>query len=244
MAYVKVTKRLIKAICALVASVVLAIGVCLAWYVQNQKVEGNGLNAHLNDVNIKSFTVKAYSLKDKRETTGVTTYKVVAPVTEDEDGGIKMEAYGNLWGRETALLLEFKYQFNQVLNKNYAIYAELEKNIGEVIENEVTGTEFDFLCDLSMATGFYGAAVDGGVAEDGAAVTRKAALTADDEDEKYINLNGGSATESDDVLTFYCIIDYVSDNMDSLYLRVCELGGTIWSKMLFKDDINFYMQEV
>lgn len=240
----KASIRLIKALVALAASLVLCIGVCFAWFAMNNNVYANGLRSQVNDVNIKSFTVTAYSLKNKRVSSGTMTYKVDAPVTADNDGGVKMEAYGNLWGRETALLLEFKYEFSENLGKNYAIYAELEKTIGEVIENETAGTEYDFVCDLSLATEFYGAVVAGGEATEGASVTRYAALTADANNENRVNLNGGSASESDDVFTFYCIIDYDAGNMDSLYLKVCELGGSIFSKMLFKDDIDFYMQEV
>lgn len=239
----KASVRLVKALIALVVSLVLCIGVCLAWFAFNDDVDANGLNPQIKSVNIKTFTVTAYSLKDKRVSSGTTTYKVVAPVTPD-DSGVKMEAYGNLWGRETALLLEFKYTFSENLGKNYAIYAELAKTIGEVIENETTGTDFDYVCDLSSATEFYGATVAGGEASEGASVTRNAALTANADNEHVINLNGGNASETDDEFTFYCIIDYDADNMDSLYMKVCELGGSIWSKMLFKDDIEFYMQEV
>lgn len=236
----KATKRLVKALIALVASVILCIGACLAWFATNNDVNANGLQSQINDINIKSFTVTAYSLKGKKVTSGVTTYAVGSEVTPN-NGGINMEAYGNLWGKETALLLEFKYEFNENLGKNYAIYAELEKTIGEVIKNTATGTEYDFLCDLSLATGFYGATVAGVTAD--SVVTRNGELTAEDEDEKQINLNGGAAAYGDG-LVFYCIIDYDARNMESLYLEICEMGGSIFSKMLFEDDISFYMQEV
>ena len=159
----KISKRLIKAIIALVASVALCVGICFAWYARNEKLKADGVTSSIKSINIKSFTVTAITLKDKTtqrvDGKDVTTYSVGTVVS---DTSALMAPYGNLDGDETALLLEFKYTFNEVLGKNYGIFAHLQMLIGDgkVVE-ETEHQEYDFKCDLSSATCFYGATVDG-----------------------------------------------------------------------------------
>ncbi len=233
----KISKRLIKAVIALVASLVLCIGICFAWYAQNEKLKANGANFGIRSINIKSFTVTAISLKDKTTSkTGVTTYTVDKVVSGTS---AMMAPYGNLDGDETALLLEFKYTFNEALGNNYGIFAHLQMLIGDgKVEEEKQYTDYDFKCDLSSATCFYGATVDG------TKVTLNDEIT--ETGENLVSLNGGAATDNvaDTELTFYCIIDYDVTDIDQLYLKAGDMGGDIWSQMRFVNDIDFYMAEV
>ncbi|MDE7257048.1 MAG: hypothetical protein K2N50_03730 [Clostridia bacterium] len=237
----KASKGLIKAVIAFVASVVLCVGVCFAWFVQNNNVDANGLNPGIKAPNIKAFTVTAFSLYDKTtKTTGgqsVTTYEIGPAVSGNS---VLMAPYGNMENEETALLLEFKYVFAEDLGKNYGIFAHLQRLIGEGTVQEVDdteSTEYDFKCDLSSAIGFYGATVSG------TTVTREDNISG--EDAKLICLNGGAATDGtvNTELVFYCIIDYVESEIDLLYRKAGDMGGDIWSQMRFDNDIDFYMQE-
>lgn len=238
----KVSKRLIQAVTALVVSVVLCIGVCFAWFLQNNKVDANGIDPGIRSTNIKTFSVTAVSLSGKTTTTengqSITTY-TVGPVISDKSA--LMAPYGNIDNIETALLLEFKFTFAASLGKNYGIFAHLQRIIGEGTVQKVTdaeSTEYDFKCDLSSATGFYGAEVSGST------VTRGTKIVGSDS--KLLNLNGGAVTDSvvNSELAFYCIIDYEESDIDLLYRKAGDMGGEIWSQMRFDNDIDFYMEEV
>ena len=59
----KASKNLIRAIAALVASSVLCVGVCLAWFSANKKVDAGGFNSYAKGVNIAKFQITAYQLE-------------------------------------------------------------------------------------------------------------------------------------------------------------------------------------
>ncbi|MCM1439038.1 MAG: hypothetical protein NC131_07475 [Roseburia sp.] len=235
----KATKGLVKALIALAVSIVLCIGVCLAWFMENNRVDAKGINPGIRSTNITTFKVTAISLTDKKTETvegvSVTSYTVGSPVDSTTP---QMQPYGNIENKETALLLEFKYAFGGNLGKNYGIFAQLKKNLGTVTAMpESESTVYDFKCDLSAATGFYAATVNG------TTVTRGGAITGG---ERIINLNGGVETDGvvNTELAFYCIIDYEETEIDQLYRIAGDMGGAIWSQMRFDNDIDFYMEEV
>lgn len=238
----KASKRLITAIIALVVSVILCVGVCFAWFLQNSKVDANGIDPGIRSTNITAFSVTAISLSGKTTSTqngqSVTTYTVGSAVSNKS---ALMAPYGNMDNEETALLLEFKFTFAANLGKNYGIFAHLQRRIGESKVQVIPDTEsldYDFKCDLSSATGFYGAEVSGTTVTLGAKINGVNA--------NLVSLNGGAATDGivKSELTFCCIIDYEETAIDLLYRTAGDMGGEIWSQMRFDNDIDFYMEEV
>ena len=63
----KASKNLIRAIAALVASSVLCVGVCLAWFSANKKVDAGGFNSYAKGVNIAKFQITRTSSKPLRQ---------------------------------------------------------------------------------------------------------------------------------------------------------------------------------
>ncbi len=240
----KATKRLFKAIIALVASLVLCIGVCLAWFASNGDVDANGLNESIRSINITKFEIEAYELTfvDTKTVGGksVTTYTVGD--SAGTTGGVTMAEYGGLG--TTALLLKFTYSFEDTLNKNYSIYADCQKTRGEIVISDKTDATGGMLleCALSSVVSFY----DIGEVTVGTTVTQtdeKEEKEVPDTDGNLITLSGGI---SDETLsgTFYCIIDYVEDKIYSQYYEALNIEGTTFSTpMDFVKDIEFYMGE-
>ena len=240
----KATKRLVKALIALAASIVLCIGVCLAWFASNADVNANGLNDRIKGINITEFKIEAYELTyvDSEIVDGksVTTYTVGDPTGATT--GVKMAEYGGLG--TTALLLKFTYSFEDTLNKNYSIYADCRKTRGEIVVSEKTDATGGMLleCALSSVVSFY----DIGEVTVGATVTQT-----DEKEEKEVpNTDGSLITLSDGITddnlsgTFYCIIDYVEDKIYSQYYEALNIEGTTFSTpMDFVKDIYFYMEE-
>lgn len=245
----KVTKRLIKSVCALAASLVLCIGVCLAWFATNGHVDGNGLKSNPGGINIETFTVTAYKLKNRTvETTdGVQsiTYTVGDAVSGSD--GVKMIDYGTLDvspdASETALLLKFDYKFKNVLNKQYAIYAHGKDTYGE-IGSDGAGADMILNCALSSVVSFY----EIGENESSSSTTvtqNNEAMKEEDIPNTDSNLVTIASGISDDAEgTFYCIIDYVEEKIYSQYYKALDIEGTTFSTpMDFDGDIEFYMTE-
>lgn len=228
----KASKRLLKAIAALVASLVLCVGVCLAWFAVNGKVSANDAAASVKDINIKSFRVKAYNLTPAEG--------------DDPDLFVKGEVlktlweYGSLESSATALLLEFEWEFagDGTSGKNYNVYAKLEKLLGDVVEGDASaGDDYDFKCDLSEAIDFYAVTVSG------TSVTRESGLAADENGRLTINAQAVPDRPTGTLYTCYCMISYNDDEIAELYSKALDLGGELNSSMGFDDDINFYMEE-
>lgn len=248
----KVTKRLIKAICALVASVVLCVGVCLAWFANNDDVEASGLNNGIRSINITKFEVEAFNLTDRQTQTiegqSVTSYKVGATAGNNK---VEMAEYGGLVGNSTtALLLKFTYSFENTLDKNYAIYADCKNARGAIGHNmdengEVIGGGILRLnCALSSVVGFYGIGETSVSAS--STVTQKAEMEEEEVSGTFGNLITLKDAISDSVKSgvFYCIIDYVENKIYTQYYKALTIEGTTFSTpMDFIEDIEFYIQE-
>ena len=242
----KVTKRLVKSICALVASLVLCIGVCLAWFASNGEVGANDLREGIKSINITKFEVEAFELTDMKTQTvdgkSVTTYKVGASVG---NSSVEMAEYGGLVANSTtALLLKFTYSFEDTLNKSYSIYADCKNTRGQIGSKNDENGALLLECALSSVVSFY----------DIGETTVSAASTVTQKDEKkgeevpdtdgnLITLSGGiSDTELSG--TFYCIIDYVENKIYTQYYKALTIEGTTFSTpMDFVEDIEFYMGE-
>lgn len=252
MKILKASKGLIKAIACLVASVVLCAGACLAWFTTNGKVDANDLNSNIKSTNITKFEIEAFELTNREtDTTGgqtVTKYKVgdkKGATTVQGVYSVKMSDYGGLVGGSvTALLLKFTYEFEEDLNKNYAIYANCTKTRSAVQKGDTVGGVMHLKCALSSVISIY----DIGETEAGTSSTvtqtdEKQGEEIADSDGSIITLKDGI---SDSALsgTFYCIIDYVENKVFTQYYKALTIEGTTLSTpMDFSSDIEFYIGE-
>lgn len=244
----KATKRLLKALIALIASVVLCIGVCLAWFVTNGKVDANNFSSSIKSSNIKEFTIEAFALTDKqtRITGGqtVTTYKVGESAGKSS---VSMSKFGGLEGNSiTALLLKFTFTFGETLNRNYEIYADCESMRGEIVEGDTVDGIMHLECALSSVIDFYDVSATGEI-ELGTTVTQttvKAGTEITGTDGTLIPLIDGISDSDSLSGTYYCIIDYNEDEVFTQYYKALNIEGTSLSTpMDFLCDIEFYMGE-
>lgn len=240
----KATKRLLGAIAALVASIVLCIGVCLAWFSVNDKVNGNGMQSGVKGVNIKTLNVTAYKLT---EAAADGVYIKGAAISGN---AVKMESYGGLNPATTALLLEISYSFYSAEGKNYNLYAKCNKTLQSV--SPVAGGGDLFECHLSDAVRLYGAAVEGTSVtltdsegksffsveetEDGSQTVKSDVI---------LNGQGLSDGTGEETVRLYFVIDYYDLYVNELYALILNNGGTLNSAITFsgEDDIGFYMEE-
>lgn len=233
----RASKRLITSVIALIVSVVLCIGVCIAWFSSNKSVDGTGMSASLG-MNIETFTVTAYAISGvtsaKDESGNVTGY-TGTNAGDLTDG--KMYAYRNINNTDTAVLLKFDYTFTQSNTKNYGIYAQLNKTVANTNNATVVETETNdtYESDLSSAVSFYSVA-----SLDGTTVTWSASAISGDETLVTLNSVTASGTLSG---TVYCVMDYDGDKISKLYTAVAELKGSISATINFTGDIEFYISE-
>lgn len=249
MKFLKASKGLIKAVACLIVSIVLCIGVCLAWFAINTKTDSSGMGTQVNSTNIKTLSVTAYTLKADADTEGKYTVGGEAEIDEADDA-VKMNEYGGLApadGNATALLLEFKFVFKLNLSKNYAIYARCANTQGEVGGEEVNG-ELRLNCALSSVVSFYG--IDETATSKPSTVTQNteiAGVAVPDTKGSLVKLADKLSDANADGTTefkFYCIIDYVENKIYSQYYKALDIeGSTFNTPMDFVNDIDFYMEE-
>ena len=235
----KASKRLIKAIIALIASFVLCVSVCFAWFASNQDVRANDLPPDLRFTNVKDFKVIAYQLVNGA-TEGTYTYDRTKPINSDTKKSIAMNQYGGMdVTTSRALLLEFKYEFEVKENKTYNIGASCED--AERIIDKYESSADRFTCRLSDASSFYAVTVNG------SSVTQGKAISFYDDavnnKTNSVKFNDEGLTDSVSGSSFYCMIDYVDLNISMLYALALDMGGTLNSSMLFRSDIGFYIEE-
>ncbi|MDE6074826.1 MAG: hypothetical protein K2G26_00140 [Clostridia bacterium] len=216
----KVSKRLLKAIIALAASIILCGGICLAWFAMNDKVGANGANTAIKDINIKDFEVKAYELKTPSYEGGVTTYSVGNEVAGPS---VEMSAYGEFAGGATALLLEFSYTFNEDLGKDYAIFAYCKDTYGE-ITSKTDGSGLVLDCALSSVISFYEIAGSQPASKPSTVTvdSEKENKDIDDTDGSIVTIQEGikdTGADGTKTIKFYCIIDYAENKIYSQYSR-------------------------
>lgn len=241
----KATKRLVKALMALVASIILCIGVCLAWFATNGKVEANDMNSNIKSTNIIQFDIEAYELTDKKTHTSDGNSVTTFIVGNKKDGAsIVMAEYGGLVNASvTALLLKFTYKFDDNLNKNYAVYADCESTRG-AITSTGTGADLVLKCALSSVIDFYDVSATGEI-EVGTTVTQLTGKQGENAGESgtLIALKDG-ITDSVKSGSFYCIIDYTENKIFAQYYKALSIEGTSLSTpMDFLPDIEFYIGE-
>lgn len=244
----KVSKRLWRAIVTFIASLVLCAGVCFAWFAVSAKVDGNGMATEFEGINIKNFSVKAYSLQETNGNLTVDSYLTGSKV--------EMQPYGGTIGTDNstqALLLEISYEFKSVTGKKYNIYSGCDE-VAQFV-SKIEGKD-SFTCHLSDAVKYNRATVSG-VPAKGTAVTLVAdselsyLYQTENEDsesvyaKRTLQLNGDEITDSSSLTgKFYLVIDYDALYVAELYSAVLNADGTLNSEIAFGGDMNFYMQEM
>lgn len=232
----KASKNLIRAIAALVASAVLCVGVCLAWFSANKKVDAGGSNSYAKGVNIAKFQITAYQLEAvEGSDTGYKKGEELSPS--------QMKVYGGLNGGTTAVLLRIEYAFKEELGKNYEIHATCKNDERSI--TKVAG-EDKFDCYLSDAVTFYRASEVGGAVTAGEAFGffKTSGLTETKSKNLKINtaaITDGGSAGADNALSL--IMDYSDNYITKLYSLALENGGTLNSQMTFAGDLQFYMEE-
>lgn len=260
----KASKRLVTAIIALVASVILCIGVCLAWFAVNNEVRGDGLRSELRGDDIVSLTVKAYYLN---ETEGV--YEIAADGDKYADGSditdslgtaisvdvngdgvinyngdaMRPFAYGNY---TTAVLFKIDYELLADSAKTFRIFAECPSDTADT-RLTVENNNGKFTSKLSNAVKFYEAESGTGYIPAPVADT-----FVNDEHEKSFKLDfydgitvGGLTVNAagNKAGTAYLIMDYDSDRFSYLSSLVLENGGNLNSGLELTGDITLGMEE-
>ncbi|MGN0804114.1 MAG: Ig-like domain-containing protein [Candidatus Coproplasma sp.] len=147
----KASKRFISSVIALVGSIVLCIGACLAWFATNNEVTGNGMNTQVKSGDIVNFAVTAYYLDyssssdnysvvpgDSDKITDASGNKLTidqngdkiinsltsAGTTGDMD---VMRPYSVSGGYTTAVLFKVEYEIVNGSSKKFRIFAECDK---------------------------------------------------------------------------------------------------------------------
>lgn len=170
----RASKRLIHAIIALVASVILCIGACLAWFAMNNEVSGNGLQTQVKSGDIVDFKVTAYYLD---YSSGNKNYSVVAgnselikdangtPLAIDHNGDMiinssdsskdVMRPYSLMGEYTTAVLFKVEYEIEDGSSKKFRIFAECDED--SLLNVERDGETTNFTSGLSNTITFVSA---------------------------------------------------------------------------------------
>ncbi len=137
----KASKRLMSAIIALVVSIILCVGVCLAWFAVNNQVDGNGMNSQFRGDDLISFTVTPYYLdKPNKEATdyNIASNGNIGVIVDNDNNGViddgdamRPFSLGELY--TTAVLLKFDYVIDEASTKTFRIFAECPCPLPETI---------------------------------------------------------------------------------------------------------------
>lgn len=268
----KASKRLIWSIIALVASVVLCIGVCLAWFAANREVYGEGLHTNLHSKDIIDFKVTAYYLNEGKDEANAGTFtkgdgnldpdkKVI---DKNGDGEINttgekdvMRPFSLDNAYTTAVLYKIDYVLAGDVNsdKTFRIFAECPDTSRIKVE---TSDRVSFNSSLSNAVKFFNATANGSDPDTAVytpTVNTEDAFTNLDHEKKFrVNFyNGIQGKENSDDCTInadgnwagtkYVIMDYGSDRFAHLASLMLENGGSLNSKLNLTGDITLGMEE-
>ncbi|MGN1373158.1 MAG: InlB B-repeat-containing protein [Candidatus Coproplasma sp.] len=169
----RASKKLINAIIALVVSVILCIGVCLAWFSMNSDVSGNGLQTQVKSGDIVDFKVTAYYLdydtnaysvaKGNFTLNGTTITvdynddKIINTLSSESDGTKKdvMRPYSVSGGYTTAVLFKIDYEIVDGSTKKFRIFAECDKDSRLKVTDE--DKDDNFISYLSNTVTFISA---------------------------------------------------------------------------------------
>ncbi|MGN0806266.1 MAG: InlB B-repeat-containing protein, partial [Candidatus Coproplasma sp.] len=261
----RASKRLISAIIALVASVLLCIGVCLAWFAVNDNVSGNGLQTQVKGGDIVSFNVTAYYLDFKgddktnfikAETGNKTINGTLEEFDKNSNGVFDISAGGNDEMRSydpsksyaSAVLFEVSYEIKADSEKTFRIYA----SCSDTTEHFTVKNEFTVIKDSDPNNDIYYSSVSNSVflseaiSEIGVysynSLVNKTFINGDYTKEFTKYLRTG-ITKENAKCTLYYIMDYDEALFNTLTNKMLNSGGTLISTLSLDGDVIFGMEE-
>lgn len=267
----RASKRLIHAIIALVASVILCIGACLAWFAMNNEVCGNGLQTQVKSGDIVSFEVEAYYLDFngsntqnyiKAETGNVDALDKVFDNNAENKGTLgkldtfedskndEMRPYDPSKAYASAVLFKVEYEIEDGSSKTFRIFAECDED--SLLNVERVGETTNFTSGLSNTVTFvsatqYGTAPNYTYTQtDGANPTAFVGGVGLREKSFHLNLKGGIAdTEAEGNYkgTDYFIMDYEKERFAYISSLLLKNGGGLNSSLTLTGDIALGIEE-
>lgn len=265
----KASKRLISAILALIASVLLCIGVCLAWFAVNNDVRGDGLQTQINSNEVVGFSVTAYFLDysslnktysivngNKDIIKDANGNKITVDYNEDtiinSDGNNKdvMRPFSLSGEYTTAVLFKIDYEILGSSENNFRIFAQCP-DTSRIKVTPVDGSPNNFTSSLSNTVKFVQAQKSG---DDYGALTGKQTFVNELYEKSFhislcdgINANSlgdgkknGSGNYAD---TKYVIMDYERDRFTYISSLLLESGGGLNSGLTLLGDITLGIEE-
>lgn len=267
----RASKRLIHAIIALVASVILCIGACLAWFAMNNEVCGNGLQTQVKSGDIVSFEVEAYYLDFngsntqnyiKAETGNVDALDKVFDNNAENKGTLgkldtfedskndEMRPYDPSKAYASAVLFKVEYEIEDGSSKTFRIFAECDED--SLLNVERVGETTNFTSGLSNTVTFVSATQYGTAPNYTYTQTVNANPTAFvggvglREKSFHLNLKGGIAdTEAEGNYkgTDYFIMDYEKERFAYISSLLLKNGGGLNSSLTLTGDIALGIEE-
>lgn len=255
----RASKRLILSIVGFVLSVVLCLGVCIAWFAMNEAVDSDGAGTSVNRGDIVEFTVDVYYLNNatggyKKADTGNEDgeEKLLTPVDAKPLGelnsGDEMRPYGGFGnGYATAVLFDIKYEI-LVSDKHYKIYASRPKENSDITVTAADDTKSTFNSDLSNVVGYYRAT------ETGTLYTKKSnkasSFIKEDLSDKSltVSLENDIVPNTRDAETgnykgrSLFIMDYIEAPFIYLSSLMISEGGNLFSSLKFKGDLTINIE--
>lgn len=259
----RATKKLVSAILALIASIVLCIGGCLAWFSNNERVEVSGVNNQFRGSGIVDFKVTAYYLdaldKDfvnfEKATTGNLDVLGAVKVDGNGDGVLnqnsddKMRPYTLSSNYSSVVLFKIEYELLPDAEKNYRVYVSCSQD--DRLKVNSAGTN-SYSSSLSNAVWFANGKVAGETFSPDND-TRTAFVNNSNEKVFKIDLFKGIQPSGEQegkynekgnyADTQYIMMDYDRDRFAYLSSLVLENGGGLSSALNLVGDINFGIEE-
>ncbi len=255
-AALRASKKLIVAIAALLASVILCIGVCLAWFATTREVDGSGMRGELSDGGIVDLDVTAYYLNAdgsvyKKASTGNVNDEMGKPLEVDyneegileEDETDSMRPYILNDTYATAILFEIKYEL-RISDSKYRIFVKCPDDS----DLQVSGDGEEFSSPLSNSVFLVNATGhDVGGENENFTFDQSDAypfVRSNENYDKYYKINcvtdiqPVANDESSYKNTVYIIMDYDPALFSYLSARMLEGGGSLTSRLVFDGDIT------
>lgn len=253
------SKKLVLAIVALVVSVVVCVGACLAWFALNEKVSGNGLNFELRGDDLVSFNVTAYYLEYDAVTASYTLAEsgnhgdILNDVDQNANGIInaedKMRPYGVGVSYTTAVLFKMDYEFKSDSEKDFRIFCECPTSTRlSVVRTPELGDD-DFNSSLSNAIKFENAEKS----NSSYALNGQKNTFVDSNYEQcfhvdfYDGINAQNTQDKNEagncVGTRFVVMDYDGDRFAYLSSLLLENGGGLSSGLELLGDLLFGIEE-
>ena len=263
----RASKRLIMSIISLVVSVILCIGMCLAWFAMNTDVSGNGLQTQVKGSDIVSFSVNAYYLDFngddktkyiKAETGNVTINSELTEFDKNSNGVFNTSANGNDEMRSydpsrsyaSAVLFEVSYEIKADSENTFRIYATCPDTTKHMTENVFTVVK-----DSAPENDAYYSSVSNSVflseaTSEGSEVVIYSYNSSNNKtfidgeyNKNYTQILKTGITKEQATDTLYYIMDYDEALFSSLTNLMLASGGTLSSTLTLDGDVVFGIEE-